>query len=45
MYFKNIYKTLGTTGTEEDESQKASRNGPLGSINKVHICIISMITI
>ena len=21
MYFKNIYKTLGTTGTEQDESK------------------------
>ena len=39
MYLKNMYKTLGTTGTEQDESKKTTRNGPLGSINKVHICI------
>ena len=39
MYFKNIYKTLRTTGTEHDESKKTTKNGPRGSINKVHICI------
>ena len=25
MYLKNIYKTLGTTGTEEDESKKKKK--------------------
>ena len=40
MYFKNIYKTLRTSGTEHDQSEKNyKKNGPHGSINKVHICI------
>ena len=30
MYFKNIYKTLRTTGTEHDESKKTTKNGPRG---------------